>query len=328
MRRAPLVPGPGTPSRRVHVHRALGTLSLVVATLAVLAAPTAPGIRVEASERRWLAGASLHADLREHIASARERILVVLFLMSSSDVADHPVRRLIGDLAAAHDRGVDVMVILDEMFLEKNRTAYRQLEDAGIDVRWDDPDRLTHTKLVVVDDDAWVGSANWTTSALTGGNIESTVRVRSRALADRLYAIRTHYLNRAESRASAEAAAALAAEARAALAGPDGGPLRRELAASGLDLTALIDAGLGATVGDPAMFRTRTLARLGMGTGWARWDYPPVAANMLILPTRSGRILAVSTEDWRVLYGSADEIAENPALLPLAGRLLKDAPTQ
>lgn len=308
--------------------------ALLCVAVAVWAAPEpsfetvagkAAAVRVEAKERRWLTGHDLLEDLLDILPRAEKRILVVMFLASSDDQADHPVRKLVAALEAAHARGVDVLVILDDLYLEKNRNAYRQLQDAGIDVRWDPSGALTHTKLVVADETVWVGSANWTVSALTGGNIETTLRVTNRALADQLYEIRRAHFGTADSRALGLAGRAILAEAAAALAGEEGGMARRNLAASGLDPEALIAAGVGVLTGDPAEFRTRTLARMGVGTGWARWGYPPFRENTILLPTQSGRLLAIDAASWAVLVGSPSDMTPDPRLEELRRRIQSEA---
>lgn len=318
------------PRNRTHRFRAIALVAVLLATgvgagLATGLVTTSPGAErtypIEPDARRWLTGPAIFSDLDEGLSAARERVLVVLFLAASSDVEDHPVHRLVRRLIEARDRGADVVVVLDETFRDRNTTAFRQLEEAGIDVRWDETDRITHTKLVVADDLAWVGSANWTASALTGGNLESVVRVRDRALADRLYRLRLGHLDAAESRALAEAPAALLEEARAALAGPEGGTMRRNLAASGLDAELLVAAGVGAVAGDPARLRTRTLARLGVGTGWARWGLPPLHENLLFLPSRSGALLVADAASWTLINGQIGDMMPAPGLEELRRRL-------
>lgn len=289
-------------------------------------AGTIEGVTVGAKERRWLTGNALLEDLLAILPRAERRILVVMFLASSSDQVDHPVRRLITELKAAHARGVDVLVILDDLYLPKNETAYRQLQEAGIDVRWDPSGTLTHTKVVVADETVWVGSANWTSSALTGGNLETTLRVTNGALADQIYDVRRGHMGSADSRALASAGRAILAEAASALAGDDGGMARRNLAASGLDPEALVAAGVGVMAGDPATFRTRTLARLGAGTGWARWGYPPFRENSILLPTKSGQLLAIDAASWTVIAGDARDAAADPRLGGLQSRIRGSAP--
>lgn len=308
-------------------------IALLFVAIAVWAAPEPPyenaageaAVRVEARARRWLTGNVLLQDLLDILPRAERRILVVMFLASSSDQADHPVRRLVAELEAAHARGVDVLVILDDLYLQKNETAYRQLQDAGIDVRWDPSGTLTHTKLVVADETVWVGSANWTASALTGGNVETTLRVTDKALADRLYEVRRAHVGIADSRALGLANRAILDEAAAALAGDEGGMARRNLAASGLNADALVGAGAGVMAGDPATFRTRTRARMGVGTGWARWGYPPFHENTILLPTKSGSLLAIDAASWAVIEGSPRDMAADPRLEELRRRIRGEA---
>src|SRR3989338_3833522 len=86
---------------------------------------------------------------------------------------------LVNDLIGAHRRGVAVTVIFDQnvMFWEKSRKgreierksreAYELLKKNGVPVYYDSKDRITHNKILVIDNYITiVGSTNWTYSAL------------------------------------------------------------------------------------------------------------------------------------------------------------------
>ena len=65
-----------------------------------------------------------------------------------------------------------------------NRAAFDCLKSGGVDVAWDRPERLTHTKLLIVDGrDVLDGSHNWTAGSLYAYDDKSLV-VRSEALAE------------------------------------------------------------------------------------------------------------------------------------------------
>ncbi|MFH0792444.1 MAG: phospholipase D-like domain-containing protein, partial [bacterium] len=96
---------------------------------------------------------------------------------------------LFDDLVIAHNRGVEVNVLLDlsDRFPEDNLDFERRLAQKGITVYQDFPATQTHTKMLVIDDDkVVVGSTNWTYFALEEGN-EASVLIQSPVIAQ-------HYL--------------------------------------------------------------------------------------------------------------------------------------
>jgi hypothetical protein len=123
------------------------------------------------------------------IGSAEWEIRVTMFFMTYRPDASHPANALVEALAAAHGRGVAVSVTLDldrpgDVFGSRlvNRAAFDFLKAKGIDVAWDRPERLTHTKLLVVDRrDILVGSHNWTAGSIYGYDDQS-LAIRSEAL--------------------------------------------------------------------------------------------------------------------------------------------------
>ena len=102
-------------------------------------------------------------------------------------------------LIAAAKRGVRVTVILDQppegdAPQAPNRPVAAQLRQQGITVQFDTPERMTHTKLVVIDQRyVFIGSHNFTESALRYNN-EASVRIDSPRLAQQALA----YLQRLE----------------------------------------------------------------------------------------------------------------------------------
>jgi cardiolipin synthase len=99
------------------------------------------------------------------------------------------------DLINAHKRGVKVLVIFDQnvKFWEKGKKrdiierkseyAYDLLLHAGVPVFYDSKNRVTHSKVMVVDEYITiVGSANWTYGALRK-NHEASVMIKSRDVA-------------------------------------------------------------------------------------------------------------------------------------------------
>jgi phosphatidylserine/phosphatidylglycerophosphate/cardiolipin synthase-like enzyme len=112
------------------------------------------------------------------LASAQRSIDVTMFscVLPVDARPDHPVRRLLEALVARAQAGVAVRVVLDHGVPPSRRQADEEvpseaaatwLAARSIAVRWDEDDRTTHTKSLVVDG-RWcvVGSTNWTFSAL------------------------------------------------------------------------------------------------------------------------------------------------------------------
>jgi len=94
------------------------------------------------------------------ISSAKESIYVEMYGLTDSDI--------ITELIRAKDRGVDVKVILEDD-VDYNDDAFMTLAGAGVPVKWDgDRYRLTHTKLMIIDNQTIIiGSPNFTFSGMT-----------------------------------------------------------------------------------------------------------------------------------------------------------------
>jgi len=101
------------------------------------------------------------------IATATAGIdLVVYGINLDPRFPEGPVARLAAALFDAVDRGVAVRVLLErsswsETLNEINDHAAAVLRAEGVVVRFDDPDVVTHAKLLITDDRAMVGTNNW-----------------------------------------------------------------------------------------------------------------------------------------------------------------------
>lgn len=108
--------------------------------------------------------------LRQLIPQARKSIHLVMFFLKYEEEKRYPTDALVKSLIEARGNGLDVKVILDtdaEGDVYRSRTinepVYRQLQKYQVPVRYDLSDRLTHSKLLVVDGThVVVGSHNWT----------------------------------------------------------------------------------------------------------------------------------------------------------------------
>ncbi len=104
--------------------------------------------------------------------SARKKIQILMYGMSyNANYPDSSPNRLIDALIDARKRGVEVEVILDksdynQMLNEVNAATREHLEKGGVRVRYDSEKITSHAKLIIVDDQAVVGSPNWGYKAL------------------------------------------------------------------------------------------------------------------------------------------------------------------
>lgn len=149
-----------------------------------------------------ISGTKYFPRVYDSLHEANESIVCVLYLVSFNPKdKDSSVFKLVNELVYAHQRGVQVRVILDQNIdfskgikrdqwetEGKNVNCYNFLKENGVDVVYDDAARLTHSKLIIIDTETViVGSSNWTASALDH-NYESNVLISSKELAKTLLA--------------------------------------------------------------------------------------------------------------------------------------------
>ena len=102
-----------------------------------------------------------------------------------------PTNVLIRELISAKKRGVKVEIILEvregeDRTTKGNRRTGKMLSEGGVDVTYDSPSKMTHAKLLIIDEQlTLLGSTNWTYSALTDNN-EASVLIRSKEVAKEL----------------------------------------------------------------------------------------------------------------------------------------------
>ena len=109
------------------------------------------------------------------IAKAKKRINVAVFFLTA--------KYLTADLISAHNRGVDVRVIIDATAAKNGYSKHEVLREAGIPVRIENWGSKMHMKAASIDGQHLVlGSMNWT-SAGENTNDENTLLVDSPRLA-------------------------------------------------------------------------------------------------------------------------------------------------
>jgi len=130
------------------------------------------------------------------IENAKSSIKVYMYLVSVfMDQPNSLTMKLIQSLIKAKERGVDVLVVLDQnisfedesrqdaSFQSKNQNAYEILKRADIKVFFDEAQVYTHAKTIIIDDEIVIlGSTNWSKAALTRNN-EANAIIRSKEFA-------------------------------------------------------------------------------------------------------------------------------------------------
>lgn len=105
------------------------------------------------------------------IGGATAEIAVVMYaMMYYEGDTDSTPTALVEALVEAHQRGVQVKVLLDrsEWIRENdiNDASSSRLQEAGVEVRFSPPEEITHAKLLTCDGQVFLGDANWSTSGL------------------------------------------------------------------------------------------------------------------------------------------------------------------
>lgn len=116
------------------------------------------------------------------LSEAEESIHIVAFeLKYYRSFPDSLQNRLVRQLIYAHERGVDVKVVVDEFSEQDN--AYDIMTENGVEIKYDGRDRTTHAKLIIVDGRiVLIGSTNFSYYGLEK-NREANVLIEDEAVA-------------------------------------------------------------------------------------------------------------------------------------------------
>ncbi len=100
----------------------------------------------------------------KRIDSSKKRVRLEVYIFTE--------KRMLQALKRAHDRGVEVRVILERnpyMAPNLNNKRFSELEDIGIDVVWSNTDHyaLNHSKLLLIDETVFVSTGNMSYSTFT-----------------------------------------------------------------------------------------------------------------------------------------------------------------
>ncbi len=143
-----------------------------------------------------LVDAEYYPAVHKALADAKKSILCVMFMAKLDPKHTGGAEyQLVLDLIDAHKRGVKVQVIFDQnvKFWEKGKErnviekkseyAYELLSENGVPVFYDNENRVTHNKVLIIDKYITIiGSTNWTYSALRK-NHEASVMIKSGSVA-------------------------------------------------------------------------------------------------------------------------------------------------
>lgn len=129
--------------------------------------------------------------LENKIRSAKEEIVVSVYVFRTTESKRNLAAKVRDELIAAASRGIKVTVYLEKEKRERkgsslndgNAYTARILAKGGVRVSFDDPDKVSHSKVVIVDGRyVFIGSHNLTDSALRWNN-EASVLIDSKEIA-------------------------------------------------------------------------------------------------------------------------------------------------
>jgi len=114
--------------------------------------------------------------LQHWISRANETIQLMVMLITQDELADA--------LIDAHNRGIDIDIIIDDEWYYSSGSDYQEILDAGIDIRGDERGGLMHHKVMIIDGYIIItGSYNWSASA-EDSNDENIIILGSSTIAD------------------------------------------------------------------------------------------------------------------------------------------------
>lgn len=105
------------------------------------------------------------------INSASARLYILMYAFKLGDYSDYPTWDIFNAIVNASNRGVEVKIVLEksdweDYINEMNLNTIDQFKDHGIEAYFEDEHRISHTKVMVVDDTTILGSTNWAYSGL------------------------------------------------------------------------------------------------------------------------------------------------------------------
>ncbi|MBU4252947.1 MAG: hypothetical protein KKC39_03370 [Candidatus Omnitrophica bacterium] len=145
-----------------------------------------------------LSGDKYFPKVKEALANAKSSIYMMMYFVNFNEkLKNSSVNQLVDELINANKRGVKVKIILDQNINynnlgkgsgawereAKNDFLFLYLKKNGIEVYYDNVFIITHSKVIIIDEEIVIlGSANWTMSSLKR-NWEGSCLIRSKELA-------------------------------------------------------------------------------------------------------------------------------------------------
>ncbi|MEM1740769.1 MAG: phospholipase D-like domain-containing protein [Desulfurococcaceae archaeon] len=126
-----------------------------------------------------------YSKLLELLNNTNRSVYIIMYVVKyDPKETQDPVNVILRKLVELHLRGVNVKIIIDDETLNNYPETIEYLLANNIPVKLDESkNKLTHTKMVVIDEEiVLIGIHNWTESALSY-NHETSLLVQSRDLA-------------------------------------------------------------------------------------------------------------------------------------------------
>jgi hypothetical protein len=131
------------------------------------------GIATTECQALLLPNKDYYPYLKRYFQKAQTSIMGTVYLVKTADYPDNEPADLLRELIAASKRNVRVDLVLERTeeardILESNEDAAHTLEKAGVHIRFDPVDTVTHAKAFVIDGRyCFIGSHNLTHAAMT-----------------------------------------------------------------------------------------------------------------------------------------------------------------
>jgi len=117
------------------------------------------------------------------IEEAKKSICISMFVMKRGKRPSNFVNLLTEELKNAAQRGVKIRILLDDKNADEPTVAFLK-GVRNIEIKLDSPQKTTHNKILIIDEDAiLIGSTNWTKKSI-GHTNEANVVVKDKEVAE------------------------------------------------------------------------------------------------------------------------------------------------
>ncbi|MDD5644766.1 MAG: phospholipase D-like domain-containing protein [bacterium] len=109
----------------------------------------------------------IYPALIKLISETKNRLYICSYIVNpDTEKPDDKTKSILDEIIRARSRGAEIKFILEKNDMDNyvndiNKNAFAYLSGNGIDIRFDNPQTITHAKLVISDDSVMIGSANW-----------------------------------------------------------------------------------------------------------------------------------------------------------------------